>query len=282
MIEDRAETNRGTSWSTHYLLHDKTIMIWVEEPDGSVKVHIFTKSFNMSSHVDNAEELDEIVVDPNSDVVKAFEESIDKPIANEPQWYIPGRVAIIRDAVARLTGHTELEVSVEDVKAILNAYLDKNFDEVRKILDRIAKEPSTLENKKDLTDERIRMRLDRISRFMKWQAENDQGLYDKQYEQMLDARFAGFCALIANQDPLDAREEKEVRRSLTQARNAVHELLWKKEIEGDNSSRNTRDTEVWSKVLQFEEIGNERGRNKDSARPKGAECERCDFGALAK
>jgi hypothetical protein len=136
----------------------------------------------------------------------------------------------------------------------MQAYHDRNYDQVMQTFEKWLRTPSDLENYPALTNAKIKARLDQMKRFLEWQDRNDGDFFTKHNFDSLDQRLAEISSLIANQDPLDEHEAKAVRREPFQAWQAVHEIIFRPDLQGDDDARGQRDKDIWRNVLAYGEI----------------------------
>jgi hypothetical protein len=109
-----------------------------------------------------------VVQGKNNPIAMAFINSIERVAKAEPQWALPLPVAVVRTELGRFTGHTDLEIPVEEVTNLQNAIRHKDINTVRKILGEIAKLPTSLHKKANLNE--VEERIAHMCDFLEWHA----------------------------------------------------------------------------------------------------------------
>lgn len=162
--EEKPETTlTGVPFGRH-LLHDKTAMVAISE-GGRDWLYVFTGSFNASNHFQNAELQMLYKLPLDSPMAKAFLASVENLITTEKDYVIPYDLAMTRQFVGRMLGHSELELPFETTKTIFEHFKNGRYDDAAEVMREFSKTPTSLSEKTDFAA--IETRVSRLTTFLK-------------------------------------------------------------------------------------------------------------------
>ena len=158
-VEGSAEDDLDGPPLTRHVWHDKTSVYHVME-DGKEWCYVFTGSFNNSNNVANAEIQTVYKLPAESPWARSVIDSIVKPATAAPEYSLSLEKGVLRDFLARLTGHSLFDYSVGDLEAIEANLRSGNFTGAVAVIRRAAAKPSTMRAAK--TPEQIAELLRRL------------------------------------------------------------------------------------------------------------------------
>lgn len=158
-VDGRIEDDLDGPPLARHIWHDKTSVYHVME-DGKEWYYVFTGSFNNSNNVANAEYQVVYKLPGDSAWAKSIIESIVKPGTAHPEFSLSLEKGVLRDFLARLTGHSIFAYSVADLDGIEGGLRRSDLAGVMAILRRAAAQPSTMRSAK--TPEEIANQLRRL------------------------------------------------------------------------------------------------------------------------
>ena len=146
--------------------HDKTTVIVYENGAGERRAKLWTGSMNPSANYHNAEV--QLVFDMGADepLIQQVIRSIEALPEQEPGYCVPIEMGVFRNAIGRITGHTDREIDISLMGQLKAALLDRNHDSVMKLLGLMAILPSKLVERP--RKEEVDQRLNKLDRFFKW------------------------------------------------------------------------------------------------------------------
>lgn len=165
-IDGAVETDIEGPPLARHLWHDKTSMVYVVE-DGVRWAYVLTGSLNNSNHFENAEMQVLYRFRADSPWPKAFRDSILKVAEKEGEHALPMESQVLRGVVARLIGHSPLEVTLESLRVIQEAFKSRNLKGQGEELRKLSGKTTTLEKGK-LAPEAMEENIQRILGFIEW------------------------------------------------------------------------------------------------------------------
>lgn len=163
--EGRVETDPEGPPLARHLWHDKTSLI-EGTFDGVEKAFVATGSMNLSNKYENAEMQTWYEFPAKSRWVEAIAESVMKVVDAQPEYAIDGELAIFREFVASLTGHSVFEVSLAEARGIIRNFQRGELRAAKDALRAIAMRPTTLHRKLSLNE--VRDRVVKLTKFVEW------------------------------------------------------------------------------------------------------------------
>jgi hypothetical protein len=156
-----------------HVWHDKTTVVEYEE-NGKHLYRIFTGSLNASSNFHSAER--QMVITTESDFIgHDYIGSIEGVVKKEPAFAISLPLAMIRNTMGYLTGHTDLEISVDMAKAIQGDLQSAKFNDLKKTLLDITHLKTTLSHKVPQIE--LEKRVEKFTAFLEWYGKEFPGYF---------------------------------------------------------------------------------------------------------
>jgi len=225
------ETDLDGPPTARHVWHDKTTVVLVKEK-GVQKGYVFTGSFNCSGNFHNAERQTMFVLRETSPLLKATIDSIINVVRDEPDYALPLPDAVMRNGVAALIGHSDLEIPLASNRLVVSHLRAKDFNRVENEIRRLAAIPTTLAKK--VPDGVVDERISAFRRFLDWHGEEMPHVY-------LGDKDVGLRKLI-NIAVILATPEMAPR----QARDALRSALWDVRAPDDEELRAKRVEKAWA------------------------------------
>jgi hypothetical protein len=159
------ETDRTHGHLMRKLEHNK-IFIVTYTKNGEKRARIFMGSLNLSNHFDNAEDQEEIDVPVTSWIYKALIQDYMQILATQSDRALSLPLHLLREGLGRLTGHTDLEVSVETAQRAYTAALARDYSVLVQLVDELRVQPTHLSHKVAPTE--LERRSQALKTFLDW------------------------------------------------------------------------------------------------------------------
>lgn len=246
--------------TSRYLWHDKTHVAKVRKDD-KVYYVIHTGSFNLSNHVENSEVQLEIWVPEDSKFGQAMVASIKDTPAAQPEWALPLKLAVARNAIGKITAHSDLEVPVANIEAVIAAVHASDDKALVDALKAIQVLPSALIKRP--APEVIDARIEKVQKFLEWYRNLNLPEISENY---IARKFVGLSVLLTREKIGDY-----------QAKRIIKALLWRPAKDADEQKKQEEESETQAiealKIFGIDASGVERASKFNDSVEEGAKQE---------
>lgn len=223
--ERRIELSEEGPPEARHVYHDKTTVFEFEDEHGISRHAVFSGSFNLSNNIANSEiQLLIETMSQKSWIPHSIIESIIKVIETEPEYAVPALTGVIRNALGRVFGLTDLEFPLNDSKALEQAILTRNLNDFTRILTGLSKIPSALQEKEQVDSATRAKRLNDFVKFYKWYIETVP--VSKQESPIRLRRVISLAHIVA-----------EPEMSLYEKKRIISDVLWRPNITPDEEAK---------------------------------------------
>lgn len=216
----RIEKNQDGPPEERHVWHDKTTLFLLKEGGA----YIFSGSFNASGNYKNAEIQARFATSDTSWLVSGVRHSIDAVIEKEQGvWAISAYEATVRNSLAALTGHTDLEVPIDVVRDLIEAFRNREYDKVSEAILKMLSIESELDKK--LSRSEVKFRIDSFLTFYRWYLKSADG--EKSFADWRLRRLTLIPFLLS-----ESNLTNYAKFSLMES------VIWKPDMWGDEESKN--------------------------------------------